>query len=541
MKRIYFIFFTLYSCTIFCQNLLNTSTWEVGNGILPDYKNVGLTQENSRELGVGPYGNNVVLWKGDPSGDSNADGGYESPYVAIDHTKTYRLAVWMKKTNSSNGTTYFGLYSKDNNLQHSTLGLNNSPVGNAYFWYGDLPTLDKWYLLVGYIHQSGYNSTTKIGGIYDGTTGVKVLNVLNDFKFASTAVSLLNRASLFYDPVVADSQYFYAPRIEEVNGSEPTIQQLISTDTSGGGSNTANTSWTNDGNNLYYNGSGNVGIGTINPSSILELKKGSQGLRFLTGENTSGYTLDIGVNDDGVNFSNNSTIRGYNFKNASGTLFKIASNGNVGIGETNPSSKLHVYKGASGGTSHGFSDITVEDSDNGMISILTPSNKYGYYGFADQDDDYVAGMQYEHATNLMRFRVNNHTSDVVINADGNVGIGTATPDSKLAVNGKIHAKEVKVDLVGWPDYVFTEEYNLPTLKEVETHIKEKGHLQNIPSAKEVEENGALLGEMNKKLLEKIEELTLYTIAQDKQLKQQQEINKILEARLNKLEELFNKK
>ncbi len=108
---------------------------------------------------------------------------------------------------------------------------------------------------------------------------------------------------------------------------------------------------------------------------------------------------------------------------------------------------------------------------------------------------------------------------------GNVGIGTSNPGSwKLAVKGKIRAEEIKVE-TGWADYVFKEEYDLPTLKEVEKHIKEKGHLINIPSAKEVEENGIQLGEMNKLLLEKIEELTLYVLKQEKRIDQlQHQIN-----------------
>ncbi|MCX2679347.1 hypothetical protein OOZ15_05275 [Galbibacter sp. EGI 63066] len=113
---------------------------------------------------------------------------------------------------------------------------------------------------------------------------------------------------------------------------------------------------------------------------------------------------------------------------------------------------------------------------------------------------------------------------------GNVGIGTWNPDSKLAVNGKVHAKEVKVDVVGWSDFVFEKDYDLPTLEEVEQHIKEKGHLKDIPSAKEVEENGVYLGEMDAKLLQKIEELTLYIIEQERQIMQQQSINKNLDAK-----------
>ncbi|KAB5483124.1 tail fiber protein [Flagellimonas hadalis] len=289
------------------------------------------------------------------------------------------------------------------------------------------------------------------------------------------------------------------------------------------------------------------------------------------------------------------------------------SSGNVGIGTVSPISKVHLYKGFSGGSPHSFSDLTVEDNENGMVSILTPNTAIGYFGFSDSEDDYVGGMHYEHDIDRMVFRVNNYTNNLIIDSAGNVslgpnstnspnsqlvitnnfganisgssggnaifgsnmsvvqggenhnqlitpsthasygysgvrsswgklyfytqfgnttageiisgaprmlidhygnvGIGTTNPGTyKLAVKGKIRAEEIKVE-TGWADYVFKEGYTLPTLKEVERHIKEKGHLINIPSAKQVEENGIELGEMNKLLLEKIEELTLYLIQQ----------------------------
>ncbi|RYE48593.1 MAG: hypothetical protein EOP48_21100, partial [Sphingobacteriales bacterium] len=93
--------------------------------------------------------------------------------------------------------------------------------------------------------------------------------------------------------------------------------------------------------------------------------------------------------------------------------------------------------------------------------------------------------------------------------NGNVGIGTAFPTEKLSVKGKIRAQEIKVDNANWPDWVFKADYKLASLAETEKHIKEKGYLPGIPSAEEVENNGISIGEMNAKLLLKIEEITLH--------------------------------
>jgi hypothetical protein len=108
-----------------------------------------------------------------------------------------------------------------------------------------------------------------------------------------------------------------------------------------------------------------------------------------------------------------------------------------------------------------------------------------------------------------------------INTNGSIGIATAlTPTGyKLAVGGKIIAEELKVQLqtAPWPDYVFEPGYKLPALSDVEKYIQENGHLTQIPSAKEVELNGFEVGEMNRLLLQKVEELTLYLIEQNKEI------------------------
>jgi hypothetical protein len=110
----------------------------------------------------------------------------------------------------------------------------------------------------------------------------------------------------------------------------------------------------------------------------------------------------------------------------------------------------------------------------------------------------------------------------------------------LFVKNGIRAEKVKVDIAsqnGWADYVFKKDYSLKSLEEVEKHINEKGHLPNVPSAKEVVENGINVAEMDAKLLEKIEELTLYSIEQNKQIKKLQEENSELKKQAEKIENL----
>ncbi|HVI48621.1 MAG TPA: hypothetical protein VM802_27380 [Chitinophaga sp.] len=125
-----------------------------------------------------------------------------------------------------------------------------------------------------------------------------------------------------------------------------------------------------------------------------------------------------------------------------------------------------------------------------------------------------AGMDPSNNFNIVRENGGN-----IILRGGNVGINTENPGPyALAVEGTIGARRVRVtQVLPWADFVFNNDYKLLPLKEVKDFIEQHKHLPDIPSAKEVAEDGIDVGEMNKKLLQKIEELTLYIIQQDKKL------------------------
>ncbi|UOY06663.1 hypothetical protein L0P88_22415 [Muricauda sp. SCSIO 64092] len=211
---------------------------------------------------------------------------------------------------------------------------------------------------------------------------------------------------------------------------------------------------------------------------------------------------------------------GYGFNNH----LSINSSGRIGIGTNNPSASLDVNGNAFfSGRADLFSGTIIgpKQNLNGKLWIDRHATQ-GKTFFTPYDDgawQWEREFGYDHT----------HNSWYV---SSSFGIGTTnTKGYKLGVKGKIAAEEVKVSLYnGWSDFVFGKDYYLPTLEEVENHIKEKGHLKDIPSAKEVAKNGVLLGEMNSKLLQKIEELTLYLIEQNKRNKEQQE-------RIEKLEKL----
>lgn len=120
---------------------------------------------------------------------------------------------------------------------------------------------------------------------------------------------------------------------------------------------------------------------------------------------------------------------------------------------------------------------------------------------------------------------------------GNVGIGTLNPDQALTVNGQVHATSVVVTSTVPADYVFDDKYYLRPLADVKTYVDKNHHLPDVPAAADFKKDGQNLGEMNMTLLRKVEELTLYIIEKDKQIKALQQQNEVLQQQQSQINEL----
>lgn len=230
--------------------------------------------------------------------------------------------------------------------------------------------------------------------------------------------------------------------------------------------------WTTNGTNIYNSNTGNVGIGTTTPKTLLDV----------------GKTLNPG--------------------DVSVILARLFEGNYAGGG---------TYLGTVGYNTQLSGTIT------DVTDVKSFAIEHSFYGSTNSSINFLRGGGTTGGS--ISFNTNDNTEKMRISYNGNVGIGIAHPLNKLDVNGTIHSKSVLIDLNGWSDYVFKPTYRLPALSEVKAYIDQNQHLPEVPSEEEITKSGLNVSEMNKLLMKKVEELTLYLIENERK---DQEKDKLLE-------------
>lgn len=283
---------------------------------------------------------------------------------------------------------------------------------------------------------------------------------------------------------------------------------------------------------ILQNDGGNIGIGVPSPldkvdidgsvrltggSRILKFETGTAGgliTRYIPGMSfirSNGTQLGKIEYVDTVSATNFMRLRmGDEFANG----ITLNTSNNTGLGTAEPLARLHV-RGATGIDEIAINSGNLNESAtiqfySGGVGIIAASKKT----FMQLDgDDMKIGTNSGNTNGNFIIRTNG-SDKVFVDGSGNVSIGTATTASgyKLHVAGKAICEELKVQLIAdWPDYVFKDSYKLKTIEELKTYIKDNGHLPEIPDAENIKQNGLSVGDMQKRMMEKIEELSLYII------------------------------
>ncbi|SEW37860.1 hypothetical protein [Chitinophaga arvensicola] len=314
--------------------------------------------------------------------------------------------------------------------------------------------------------------------------------------------------------------------------------------------------------------SGKVGIGTKTPEALLHVYKGNVRVT-----NSAPYPYGIAVDmvgnigtwarEFGISYNNTGKLAAFGVYAFNGTMsyayiggntakeviydtpwMVFKPDGNIGIGTLSTPTRFSVNGGFTM-----YSPVTTTDprppisagTITGEIRGTSPAWYEGDNGFlrlsagggtAAGTKSFIDLSGYSNNQPDLNQNIVLGTSGVEkmrILSNGNVGIGTATPSVKLAVNGDIKARRIKITATEWPDYVFNTNYHLPDLLEVARFIDQHKHLPDVPSAGEIEKNGGVdIGNISEITIRKIEELTLYMIELKKE-------NMQLKKRLEQLE------
>ncbi|RQO42599.1 hypothetical protein DBR39_01615 [Chryseobacterium sp. KBW03] len=318
-----------------------------------------------------------------------------------------------------------------------------------------------------------------------------------------------------------------------------------------------------------------IGIGTNAPEGILDINANSNipiirgnggyiptGLRFIDDSYTQPGQVKEWSIWKGNTFNKGLSFMRYDAVNrCAGGICDIplflADNGNVGINTSSPQEKLSIHGKHVGSTILLHADNDSNAPADLMLWASEPGLTYSGVGIGNNIRNYGSGganmerINSSKGGSYIRLLDNEINFNLVSDTGTKQQPLTLHANGNASLQGKFEAKEIKVTSTPTADFVFDEHYNLSSLEDIEMHIKEKKHLPEIASAKVMEKEGVNVGEFQIKLLQKIEELTLYSIEQNKQLKshsqelkaqtekvqQLQEENKILKLQSKEIKEL----
>lgn len=278
-------------------------------------------------------------------------------------------------------------------------------------------------------------------------------------------------------------------------------------------------------NSLYVDDGGRIGIRTSTPAVELHVVDGDTPTLRLQQDGSSGFapqTWDVAGNE--TNFfvrdvTNGSTLPLRIRPGAASSSIYIDNDSDVGIGTSSPTAPLHVRR------ADGTARVLVEEASTttaGRVMLELQNNGVPRIRLTNTQDPMVTN-QWDLFAQTSRFRIRDN--------DGNVDFDFQD-NGDFKITGNFFANNVQLNA---PDYVFDEDYKLMPLEELETFVANQRHLPNIPSAKQLKAGGLNMTEMQMKLLEKVEELTLYNLQQAKKNLDQEEKIRELQARLDALE------
>ena len=388
----------------------------------------GPAAENKVVYDDGPFGSRELVWKTIPETGNNDDGGWNKSFDGFNNSANngFMSIVYVRRDAGSAGGNFYHGCSGSN-----TLNLAGSADTNPYFSATGITILpaDVWCVAIGIIYATNdtTTATSALGGIYRLDTGEKLQNATT-YRQKTSNVAQEQRVYHYYSTSTTAQLDFANPGWYILDGSEPSLGEIL-------GSGSADDAfWSANGNDIYNDNSGNVGIGTTSPDAKLSIKRASNAinteLSFIDGGGTRAAVIGIeGATTNDMLLSTLGGIRFYTASNVavgsvpSNERMRITSAGNVGIGTTNPGSKLEVKTSGTNTTV----ELDNSDTDYTVIQYNAQGATKGFSGF--NAGFMLFGGEAGVTTRLQAG--GSYAATILTN--GNFGIGTTSPSALFSV------------------------------------------------------------------------------------------------------------